>query len=203
MPDYKNGKIYKIVSDQTDKVYIGSTCQSIAQRFTEHKYNFLRYINQGKGNYTTSFDMLQFDDAKVILIELFPCTQKCELEAREYHHIKLNDIVVNKVMPTRTNKEWKESNMDTFNKYQKEYNIKNKEKIALYMKAYSAQYRQMNQPKIKDEKKTYYEKNKADIDAKCKIPFVCTCGCTIQLSEKARHLKTKKHLSKLSIIIDE
>jgi hypothetical protein len=32
MPDYSNGKIYKLVSDKTDMIYIGSTVRSLKER---------------------------------------------------------------------------------------------------------------------------------------------------------------------------
>ena len=32
MPDYQKGKIYKIISNETDDVYIGSTTQSLSLR---------------------------------------------------------------------------------------------------------------------------------------------------------------------------
>jgi hypothetical protein len=34
---YSNGKIYKIVDNTSDKVYIGSTCKSLKQRLTAHE----------------------------------------------------------------------------------------------------------------------------------------------------------------------
>ena len=37
---YNNGKIYKIVSDSTDKIYVGSTTQPLSKRHYEHKKNF-------------------------------------------------------------------------------------------------------------------------------------------------------------------
>ena len=37
MVNYKNGKIYKIVCDVSDFIYIGSTCQPLNKRWGEHK----------------------------------------------------------------------------------------------------------------------------------------------------------------------
>jgi hypothetical protein len=36
MTDWRQGKIYKIVSDQTDKVYIGSTVRLLENRLSSH-----------------------------------------------------------------------------------------------------------------------------------------------------------------------
>lgn len=38
------GKIYKLVSTETDKVYVGSTTRRLQKRMTDHKYNYARYI---------------------------------------------------------------------------------------------------------------------------------------------------------------
>ena len=35
--DYSKGKIYKIWNDVDDRIYIGSTCQTLAQRMGEHR----------------------------------------------------------------------------------------------------------------------------------------------------------------------
>jgi hypothetical protein len=45
MPNFNNGKIYKLWSPQGDDIYIGSTVNSLAKRKGEHKRNY----NNGKG----------------------------------------------------------------------------------------------------------------------------------------------------------
>ena len=37
MPNYKNGKIYKIVCDISTNVYVGSTIQPLNKRWCAHK----------------------------------------------------------------------------------------------------------------------------------------------------------------------
>jgi hypothetical protein len=53
MPDYSQGKIYKIVGNGL--TYYGSTCQSLSKRFQEHKTDYKQYICD-EGNYITSFE---------------------------------------------------------------------------------------------------------------------------------------------------
>lgn len=55
---YKNGKIYKIVDNTSDKYYIGSTTQTLTERLTQHEKNFKMYKNS-KYNYVSSFEILQ------------------------------------------------------------------------------------------------------------------------------------------------
>jgi hypothetical protein len=40
------GKIYKITSSKTDDVYIGSTIQTLNDRFIKHKSNYKLYQNK-------------------------------------------------------------------------------------------------------------------------------------------------------------
>ena len=78
MPDYKNGKIYQIWSPNTDKVYIGSTTQPLHKRFYEHKSKVTK-----PDHYRASCEVIKAGDAKIELIEEYPCENKMELERRE------------------------------------------------------------------------------------------------------------------------
>lgn len=92
MPDYSKGKIYKIISNLTDKAYFGSTTNNyLSNRLAKHMWDF-------KNNcHLTSFEILKFNDAKIILIENFPCSSKDELRQREQFWIDQNkDICINK-----------------------------------------------------------------------------------------------------------
>jgi len=151
---YQNGKIYKLVSAKTDKIYIGSTCNPLYKRLWGHK-------NDCKNSCITSKEIIKFDDCKIILIEDFPCERKEQLTARERYHIEQNkDICVNKIIPTRTKKEWDEQNKDKIVEYKKEYNEKNKDKRNEYL--------EQNKDKISQQRKEYLEKNKDKIAQKKK-----------------------------------
>ena len=126
---YHNSKIYKLVSDHTDKIYIGSTVQSLHKRKSGHKvlYNF---FIKSKGNYTSSYELIELGEIDIILIENFKCENNEELHARERHHIELNkELCVNMVIPTRTKKEWCGDNKEHIKEYRKEYRKNNNEKI--------------------------------------------------------------------------
>ncbi len=111
MVNYQNGKIYKIQSESTNLIYIGSTTQKyLTSRLTKHKEDLKT------GHYVSSSEILKFKDAKIILIELFPCNSKEELQAREAYHIKNNDCV-NKTIPGRTPKEHYEQKREQILQY--------------------------------------------------------------------------------------
>jgi GIY-YIG catalytic domain len=85
MPDYQKSQIYKIVSNKTTDIYIGSTVQKLCNRMAAHKSAYKKYIlsNKSKYNYCTSFEVIKYGDAEIILIETCPCNSKEELYRRE------------------------------------------------------------------------------------------------------------------------
>ena len=119
--DYSNGQIYAIKSNQTDKIYIGSTVQPLNRRFSLHKSKFKSW-NNNKANYITSFDIMKFDDCIIYPICLYPCNTKEELQKKEAEVMKNTIGCINKNIPTRTQKEYKEAHKDFYKDYFKEYN---------------------------------------------------------------------------------
>ena len=85
MNKYKFGSIYKLVSKETDKFYIGSTTMGY-DRFTGHKSNYKRYKHietRRTDSSTASYKMLKYEDCDMELIENFPCNNEFELRSRE------------------------------------------------------------------------------------------------------------------------
>ena len=132
MPDYSKGKIYCIRSFQTDKVYVGSTTQTLAQRLGKHRCNYKAYLKISK-NYCSSFELLKYDDYYIELIKLFPCSCKAELEAEEGKYIRELDCV-NKVIVGRTKKQYHIENYSKHIEKKKQYYIDNRDKIKAYKK---------------------------------------------------------------------
>ena len=123
MPDYSKAKIYKIYSYENDDVYYGSTCETLSQRMTRHR-SYLKSYKEGKGKYITSIQILEFESAKIELVENYPCNSKEELLQREGYYIRNNNCV-NKYIPDRTKKEYnkayREANNEKYTEYQKIY----------------------------------------------------------------------------------
>ena len=90
MPDYSQGKIYKITSSQTKDIYVGSTTALLNKRFEYHINN-----NRNAG-ICSSKHLLKFDDCKIELIEEYPCENHLELREREQYFMDLLDNVINK-----------------------------------------------------------------------------------------------------------
>lgn len=109
-PNYQTGRIYKIVSDSSDLVYVGSTTTSLAKRMTNHRANFKRYL-AGKYHYVTSFKILEQGNCHIILLECVVCENKEQLHAAERRWVEQLDCV-NKTIPGRTDAEYHQDNRE-------------------------------------------------------------------------------------------
>jgi len=175
MPKYENGVIYKLChcNDlENENIYIGSTTNFRSRKYQhktscnnekDKKYNRLVYqfIRNNGG----------WSEWKMIPIEKYPCNGKEELEIRENYHIQLLKSKLNKQIPTRTRKEYYESNKEIFAEKAKQYRQNNKKKIAEKKKeSYEnnkqiilekqKQYHNVNREIILEKQKKYYEANK-------------------------------------------
>jgi hypothetical protein len=168
MVNYSNSKVYKIVSSQTDKIYIGSTTKKyLSQRMDGHRHDFKKH-QEGKRHEVTSGKLLQFDDATIVLLKAFPnCKSKDELRSKEQYYLEQNrDICVNKCNAIGLDK-------NNAKKYKQEYYLQNKD-------AHRAYY------------KNYYHTNAA-YNAKQKEKVVCECGQVRSSHNLKRHLDQDSH----------
>jgi len=183
MPNYQNGKIYSLRSHQTDDIYIGSTTQSLAVRKAGHRDNYKKHLN-GKYPFTTSFNIIKFDDCYIELMENYQCNSRNELERREGQLIREMDCV-NKNIAGRTPKEYRDDNKEVIAERTKKWREANKEVIAENEK----KYREANKEVIAENKKKWQAAN----EEKLKEKKFCECGGKYTHVNKAQHSKSKKH----------
>ena len=215
MPNYQNSIIYKLKHnldyDDTN-IYVGSTTNFKNRKYSHktncnnikfHKYNYpvYKYIRDNEG----------WDNWIMIPIEQYPCNNIKELEIRERYHIDLLKSKLNKVIPTRTQKEYYIDNKEKIAKRDKEYLKKNKEKKYKKQK----EWYEANKEKVCNRKKIYCENNKEKIaeqikkwrennkekskeyyensKKKIKEKVICDhCGCEVRKLGLNKHQKTKK-----------
>jgi len=189
---YKNGKIYKIVCNETNEVYYGSTIIKLKYRINRHR----------NSNMCMSRQIINRNNYYYELIEDYSCNNKYELETRERWYIENNNCI-NKIIPTRTDKEYYENNKEKIKVREKIYREQNKEKLQQYREKnkektaeYDKKYRQNNKEKLKVRDKLYYENNKDRL----KETLTCSiCGSIVRKDGIKRHQRGKKCLDKNKI----
>ena len=185
----QQGKIYKLVSFQTDECYIGSTSQKLlSMRMSKHKCDYKRWM-ENKQHYTSACELLKYDDCKIILIENHSCNDIYELEARERHFIENTDKCVNIHRPTRSKQENMEDKKDHYQRYKQEWYLKNKDTHNLKSK----ELYENNKEARKIKAKEWYEKNKDTLNLKGKERIMCECGIEVCRGYLQRHIQTDKH----------
>ena len=163
MTDFSKSKIYKIVCNETNDIYIGSTTLTLEHRLSAHIRNKDCSSRQimDRGNY----DMT--------LIEKFPCNSYLELRMREQFYM---DTIpnINKIRAHITADQtriqtaiYQKEHKNKLVIYHKKYNKKNKDKIAIRKK----EYHKENKNKIAIYKKKYRKENKEYIKFKRKFTY--------------------------------
>jgi len=173
MVNYANGKIYKLVNNVDDEIYVGSTCNPLHKRKSQHKYDCKVHPNYPVYRHLNS---VGFQHVEIILIEACECKDKNELKKRERHWIDTLRPSLNKQLPLRTQKEYLQDNFNHINRLKLEYR---------------------QRPDImeigRNRARNYYINNKQHVkDYQYKLT-TCECGKTLSKGHISRHLKSKQH----------
>ena len=169
-------RIYKIWSELGNSVYIGSTEQTLAGRFSKHKSDY----KMGTIKEASKCLFAEYGVENCIITEI--CAILCEtkeirneLEASYIKHWRERQeyICVNICTPARTNKQYRIDKCDFVKKINDDYRLKNKEKII--------KYREDNREK-RNEK------------FNCQI-----CNGKYTQANKTRHFKSKGHQNALTL----
>jgi len=159
------GRIYYLRCDETNDVYIGSTIQTLKERLRGHI----------KDKYCTSKLIIKYDSCIILLLEEIEVENRKELEKIERQYIETY-VCVNKMIPGRTDKEYRNDNKIKIAKKDKE----------IY---------KLNKIQILEKQKIYAQKNKIEIAKKQKEKYTCECGSIFRKYDKARHEKSKFHIN--------
>ena len=117
MPDYSKGKIYILRNTVNGVVYVGSTCQTLSQRFNNHKADSKRNHNKlHEGMKEVGIDKFYIE-----LLEDFPCERREQLDARENFHMRQYAITYNTLAAYRSEEQRLE--------YQKQWTAQNFAKV--------------------------------------------------------------------------
>jgi hypothetical protein len=153
--DYSNTIIYKLgcKDPSITDIYIGHTTnftnrkqchkQSCNTENTrKHNYYVYQFIRENGG----------WNNWEMIQIERINCVDDIEARTHERRHLELLGATLNKVLPTRTKKEYVENNKESIQKLKQDWYIKNKE---ITLSRAKTRYTQ-NLEYIKEYNKTYH-----------------------------------------------
>jgi hypothetical protein len=155
----------------------------------QHRQKYRSHITGSPYGKYTSYEILQYPDAQIVLIENCPCNNKEELLRAERKHIEATANCVNRYIPLRTEKEYREAHKEEAAAYQKEYRAEHQEEA----KKYKAEYYQANKEAIEAKHRAYNEKNKEAIAEYRQKMVECECGSSVTLIHLPRHRRTEKH----------
>lgn len=173
----RTGRIYKIVHSQSDAIYIGSTFNTLTQRFSSHK--------SFTGNCKISELIKQYgpEQFKIMLIKEYQVVDKKHLLA--YESLWISKLrCINVITPFRVEK-----------MYRKQYYAREdvKQRCSEYNKQHYEHRRELRK-KYKEQEKEY------KINRLATMPkFNCDiCGGSCYMDSRLRHLRGKKHLEALA-----
>ena len=128
---YHNTKIYKIIADDTDLYYIGSTYSLLCARMAKHRDDYKKGHKK-----ISSCEVLKFKNPRIVLIENYKCENKEEMRMREEYYLQLyKDQKVNKNRAYVS----EEKKIEERSEYNKEYRENNRDKLLEYNKEYLKQ----------------------------------------------------------------
>ena len=205
MPNYKNGKIYKIVCDETGLTYIGSTTQTLKKRLQQHEYGYNLYKSKPNISITTSFKVLEGSAYRIELLEDVPFTTKSELYEREGYFVR-SVKCVNKHIPNRSYRQYCEDYRDKITEIKRRYKQKHGDKI----RERDRRRRETDKDAIREKKKQEYIQNATHIKERSrrnyhkkkeylKEKITCDCGCVVSREGMTKHKKTKKHSDLMNV----
>jgi group I intron endonuclease len=214
MPNYQEGKIYKIYNTINDDIYVGSTTLKLCERMRDHRKG-VNTENKHRPLYR-AFSEYGIDNFYIELIEKCPCNDKDELRRKEGEYIRALKPSMNKNIAGRTireyhtdnkehikeqRREYKETNKEYIREKNKEWRENNKEHIKQYLEhnkerilECNKQYRENKKESIKEQKKQYYENNKEYIKSRSGENIACECGRIVTRCCLSRHKKTNRHI---------
>ena len=159
---YQNGRIYKIVDNAYNLCYYGSTVQPLSKRMATHKKSFNQFLDGTRTSFTTVYRIFieyDFENCKIELVELFPCSIKDELRKREGEYIRNNECV-NKCIPGRTSKEYHQDTLEKYAERQRKYRANLTEEKKEAIKEKEKKYREEHKDHIRDRTKQDQEEHK-------------------------------------------
>ena len=180
-----SGIIYKITCNETGDIYVGSTCQSLGMRISNHKSHYKLYQLNQKGCIHASFPIMKINNFKSEILEAvnFDEDKKLLLLKEKEWMEKLNPINTKRPIVSQEDRnklvnDYRKTDVGKLKKQEldKKYREGDKREELLEKKR---EWGKQNREKTKEVRSAIHE---------------CPCGGTYTLQHKSRHEKSAFHL---------
>lgn len=185
--DYSKTIIYKIVFKDINikDSYVGSTTDFIRRR-CDHKRNVIKINSPLYNKYLYKYirNNEGWDNWEIVEIERYNAVDSNDAFKRERHWLETLGATLNKVIPSRTLKEYREDNKEHYKEYDKELYENNKEYV-------------------EEKDKKYYENNEEKLLERRKEKITCVCDSIFSKGNRSKHNKTQKKLFIQNLMIQK
>lgn len=129
MKDYNKGKVYKVINDANDLVYIGSTTQTLADRMKGHRDDARKGKTQ---KFFQAMREIGIEHFKILLVRLTPCSCYDELRMYEQEVMdEFNSVAngYNDIFARRDHKQWVNDNREKHNEAKRKWRRANRDRV--------------------------------------------------------------------------
>lgn len=173
--DYSKAKIYKVLNDVDDDVYIGSTCQSLCMRMAQHRRDRNNIKKRNRKLYS-KMNQIGVEHFFIQLLQEYPeCQNVDQLRRYEGEYIKQLKPILNTEVAGRTAKE---ASADYYQSKREVIRVKHQ------------QYNENNRDEVNERNLQNYYKNKEKVSARLSERIECKiCGKELSRGYMGKHLK--------------
>jgi hypothetical protein len=98
MPDYTKAKVFQLIDNTNNNIYIGTTSQKLCQILSGLVARYKKYcLCPDKLKYHLSFKIIKNKQYQIILIDNIACNNKEELHQKERYYIDKMECI-NKIV---------------------------------------------------------------------------------------------------------
>jgi hypothetical protein len=206
------GRVYKITNSDESIVYVGSTTMPLSRRWSAHKKNFRRWI-ENKGSGCSIFPHFNEHGIEAFSIHLVSAHEiENQQQLREFEQLLIDKTpCVNAIRAYRSVDQRKECNREACQRYNLTHREERLSKARLFredneelIQERARQYYQESKEKLKEQSQQYYQDHKdctmerhrqwrLQNRERQRVQTDCECGGKYTHAGRSIHFKTQKH----------
>jgi group I intron endonuclease len=141
---YHGGKVYKIINNLNNEIYVGSTCERLlSRRMGNHKCDAKKETCKSRPLYK-HMNELGAENFRIVSLEDYKCDTIDQLQSREQYYIDLLKPVYNMhqaVHSPEYRQQYREANKERISAMKKQYRSTHLKEAQEYREIYAPEYR--------------------------------------------------------------